>query len=184
MRNVLLFLKNSFTGLGAPPQESKNSHKRTIVKKHICSSIFSSHYFELRRVESVDVDNIEVRTQLKNNYQEIFESIFKRYQKWGPFITDYKYVNAYKIIEIGETKREYVFQCLVKDSQSRIQRYFVTQHYNVNIVANAPPIFGRFIFDGSMLLALAEEAAILANSMQAAEHQYALSRTYSQLSKD
>lgn len=138
----------------------------------------------MRREEHIDVDDEKVRADLKNTHRDFFNSIFKWYMKWPHLITDYKYENKYRSIRVGASdQKEYAITCLVKDDQLGIKKYFVSERYNVNIVVNDRPIFGRFIFDGSKLLAMAEEPAVTWRHILSTEYQYVLSRLNSRLSK-
>jgi hypothetical protein len=129
----------------------------------------------MRREEYVDVDNRDVRAELKNDHPEWFlNSIFKRrdsnagslYTLLWRWDDDYEYENAYRLrsIRVGnEYRDDWTITCLVRGAVSRrIKEYFVSKMYNVNFVADGLPILGRFIFsrnprDELVLQALAEE---------------------------
>lgn len=146
---------------------------RKIIKKHICRSIFRRYFFKLRGEKFVNIDDKKIYQELKESYRDTFDSIFIKKSK-NTSLTymsgNYKYKNYYTsrtIHALGTDKEEYTFICLVRDeSLGTIKKYFVSQPYNVNLVPNVLPIFGRFIFspneidNKSTLIAMAEEETV------------------------
>ena len=123
----------------------------------------------MRHEDYVNMDDEDVRSELKNEYADIFHSIFVRVQSENQaFPPEYVYENAYKVRTthvLGRNEEEYTITCITRGRISRrIKEYFVTRPYNVNLVPLKPEILGRFVFSRApnnnlVLLAMAEESA-------------------------
>lgn len=105
---------------------------------------------------------------------------------------NYKYKNYYTSRRVhvdSVDENEYTITCLVRENEGNIKEYFVSRQYDVNIVPNGLPVFGRFIFhhgpDNKLTLsAMAEEPAILLptfGNSRFAEVLYALGRNGGEL---
>jgi hypothetical protein len=140
--------------------------------KNLCKNIFKAPYFRTNQEYWVNADTRSVRSELKENHEDAFQTIYKKLERQSTSIrlrgNDYKYVNAYqrrKIFVENDEKSEYLFTCLVTDRKSkRLKEYFVSPAYNVNL-APVPQsaIAGRFIFAYDdqrklILRAMAEES--------------------------
>jgi hypothetical protein len=119
----------------------------------------------MRREEYVDMEAEEVLAQLTTAHPDVLNSVYRRLDSSDI----YEYENAYREQKVrveGIELPEYVITCLAKDVDGRsFKEYFVTRQYNVNSVAAAAHIYGRFVFwhdpvkKASVLLALAEQPA-------------------------
>lgn len=122
----------------------------------------------------VDTDNRRVRAKLKNDLEEVFQTMYKKLERQSSSISlrggSYEYENLYKRRKIfvgGDEKTEYVFTCLVRNRVlKQFKEYFVSAEYNVNSVPTPQlAIAGRFIFEYDdqrrlVLYGMAEECAL------------------------
>lgn len=167
-----MIISSTSTGLA---EEFVITKSLATLKQDICRSILSSQFFKMKQNEYIDSENEEIRTELQRDYSVIFDSIYRRLESRISVpgllngIYSYVYENVHRVrkIRIGDNDEdEFTFTCLARDNtdSGRIKEYFVTRQYNVNLVSDASPIFGRFVAKRNSsnvleVLALAEEAA-------------------------
>ena len=156
-----------FSNIAAPdthPQEITQPQKRANIKKQICKSILGATYFKMYKQEWVDLDNEEIRSELKEHYGNIFDKIFERSDSSS---SSFRYENMYQLREIqikSTYYKEFGFICPVRGTEShKVEEFIVSREYDVNLVDEYYPIAGRFIFAPNdvnkfTLLALAEES--------------------------
>lgn len=118
----------------------------------------------MRAQEWLNVDRESVQIELRTDYEEIFDVIFREIKPYK-----YEYNNVYTLQTVrisGVREEEFGFMCPVMDRNSNeIRKYFISQPYDVNMAEDedASPIAGRFVFmydDRNQLIlgALAEES--------------------------